>query len=111
MFTQPRVPNIIHKPAYKNIAHFDIEQITPSVLVSEENNEMMKTKETRMLDLNLQKKSFVQYFCSSSRENNSYRTNKPTDSLDRYCSRNKLRHSNTNRNVSSQNRYRFHSRD
>ena len=54
MFTQPRDPNNKHKPAYKIIAHIVIEQITPSLLVSR-NNEMMKTRETPMLDLNLLK--------------------------------------------------------
>ena len=54
MFTQPRDPNNKHKPAYKNIVHIVIEQITPSLLVSR-NNEMMKIKGTPMLDLNLSK--------------------------------------------------------
>ena len=54
MFTQPRDPNNKHKPAYKNIVHIAIEQITPSLLVSR-NNEMMKIKETPMLDLSLLK--------------------------------------------------------
>ena len=38
----------------KNIAHTVIEQIIPSLLVSK-NNEMMKTNEKHMLDLNLHK--------------------------------------------------------
>ena len=46
MFTQSRDPTNKHKPAYKNIA---IEQIIPSLRVSR-NNEMMKIKETPMLD-------------------------------------------------------------
>ena len=54
MFTQPRDPNNKHKPAYKNIVHIVIEQITPSLLVSR-TNEMMKIKETHMLDLTLLK--------------------------------------------------------
>ena len=54
MFTQPRDPNNKHKPAYKNMVHFVIEQITPSLLDSK-NNEMMKIKGTPMLDLNLLK--------------------------------------------------------
>ena len=41
----------LHK---KNIVHFVIEQIIPSLLVSK-NNEMMKTNEMYMLDLNLHK--------------------------------------------------------
>ena len=54
MFTQPRDRNNKHKPAYKNIVLIVIGQITPSLLVSR-NNEMMKTKETPMQDLNLLK--------------------------------------------------------
>ena len=57
MFTQPRYPNNKYKPANKNIVHIVIEQITPSLLVSR-NNEMMKTEETPMLDLNLLKNYF-----------------------------------------------------
>ena len=54
MFTQPKDPNNKNKPAYKNIAHTVTEQITPSPLVSK-NNEMMKTNEMLMLDQNLHK--------------------------------------------------------
>ena len=54
MFTQPKDPNNKNKPAYKNIAHTVIEQINPFLLVSK-NNEMMKTNEKHMLDLNLHK--------------------------------------------------------
>ena len=54
MFQQHRDQNNKHKPALKHIVHIVIEQITPSRLVSR-NNEMMKTKETHMLDLNLLK--------------------------------------------------------
>ena len=48
MLTQPEDPN------NKNIVHIVTEQITPSLLVSK-NNEMMKTNEILMLDQNLQK--------------------------------------------------------
>ena len=70
MFTQPKDPNNKNKPAYKkycsychrtkinlhirNIAHTVIEQITPFLLVSK-NNEMMKINEKHMLDLYLHK--------------------------------------------------------
>ena len=57
MFTQPRYPNNKYKPANKNIVHIVIEPITPSLLVSR-NNEMMRTEETPMLDLNLLKIHF-----------------------------------------------------
>ena len=53
MFTQPKDPNNKNKPAYENIVHIVTEQITPSLLVSK-NNEMMKTDEMQMLDQNLQ---------------------------------------------------------
>ena len=52
MFTQPKDPNNKNKPAYKNIVHIATEQITQSLLVSK-NNEMLKTNETHMLDINL----------------------------------------------------------
>ena len=54
MFTQPKDPNNKNKPAYKNIVHTVTEQITPSLLVST-NNEMMKTNEMLMLNQNLHK--------------------------------------------------------
>ena len=54
MFTQPKDPNNKNKPAYKNIVHTVTEQITPSLLVSK-NNEMMKTNEMHMFDQNLHK--------------------------------------------------------
>ena len=54
MLTQLKDPNNKNKPAYKNIAHTVIEQITPSLLVSK-SNEMMKTNEKHMLHLNLLK--------------------------------------------------------
>ena len=54
MFTQPKDPNNKNKPAYKNIVHIVTEQITPSLLVSK-NNEMMKAKKMHMLDQNLHK--------------------------------------------------------
>ena len=54
MFTQPKDTNNKSKPAYKNIVHIVTEKIIPSLLVSK-NNEMMKTNEMHMLDLNLHK--------------------------------------------------------
>ena len=54
MYTQPKDPNNKNKPAYKNIAHIVIEQITPFLLVSK-NNEMTKINEKHMLDQNLHK--------------------------------------------------------
>ena len=54
MYTQPKDPNNKNKPAYKNIAHTVIEQITPFLLVSK-NNEMIKINEKHMLDQNLHK--------------------------------------------------------
>ena len=54
MFTQPKDPNNKNKPAYKNIVHIVTEQITPSLLVSK-NNEMMKTNAMRILDQSLLK--------------------------------------------------------
>ena len=52
-----------------------IEQIVPSLLVSK-NNEMMKTNEMQMLDQNLQKKSFVQYFRSPSKDRTKHYDNR-----------------------------------
>ena len=57
MYTQPKDPNNKNKPAYKNFAHTVIEQITPFLLVSK-NNEMMKINEKHMLDQNLHKNHF-----------------------------------------------------
>ena len=54
MFTQPKDTNNKSKPAYKIIVHIVTEKIIPSLLVSK-NNEMMKTNEMHMLDLNLHK--------------------------------------------------------
>ena len=61
MFTQPRDPNNKNKPAYKNLAPTVIEQITPSLLASK-NNEMMKIKEKLMLDQNLLKNRLYNTF-------------------------------------------------
>ena len=49
LFTQPRDSNNQNNSAYKNITPIVIEQITPFLLVSK-NNEMMKTKEMHILD-------------------------------------------------------------
>ena len=54
MYTQPKDPNNKNKPAYKNFAQTVIDQITPFLLVSK-NNEMMKINEKHMLDQNLHK--------------------------------------------------------
>ena len=54
LFTQPRDPNNQTNLHIKNISPIVIEQITPSLLVSK-NNEMMKTKEMHMLDRKLLK--------------------------------------------------------
>ena len=54
MFTQPRDPNLNTNLHIKIIVHIAIEQITPFLPVSR-NNEMMKIKETPMLDLSLLK--------------------------------------------------------
>ena len=54
MFTQPKDPIIKKNLPLKNFAHTVKEQIIPSLLVSK-NNEMMKTNEKHMLDLNLHK--------------------------------------------------------
>ena len=58
MFTQPKVANNKNKPASKNIVHIVTEQITPSLLVSK-NNERMKTNEMHMLDQNLHLQKFI----------------------------------------------------
>ena len=55
MFTHSRDPNTKHK------RHTVIKQATPSLLVSK-NNEMMKIKETPMLDLNLLKNHLYNTF-------------------------------------------------
>ena len=54
MFTQPKHPNNKNKPAYKKYCSYCHRTIIRSLLVSK-NNEMMKTNEMRMLDLNLHK--------------------------------------------------------
>ena len=61
MVTQPRDPNNKNKPAYKNIVHIVIEQTTPSLLVSK-NNEMMKRSGMLMLDQNLPKNHLYSTF-------------------------------------------------
>ena len=54
MYTQPKDPNNKINLHIKNIAHIVIEQITPFLLVSK-NNEMTKINEEHMLDQNLHK--------------------------------------------------------
>ena len=54
MFTQPKDQITKINLHIKNIVHIVTEQITPSLLVSK-NNEMMKTNEMHMLDQNLHK--------------------------------------------------------
>ena len=54
MYTQPKDPNNKKNLPIKNIAHTVIEQTTPFLLVSK-NNEMMKINEKHMLDQNLHK--------------------------------------------------------
>ena len=54
MFTQSRDPNNKNKPACKNIVHIVIEQTTPTLLVSK-NNEMIKIEAMLMLDQTLLK--------------------------------------------------------
>ena len=84
MFTRPRDPNNKHKPAYKNYCskcHRTNYSIS-TCLKKHRDNEDKREAHARS---NPTQKSFVQYFRSSSRENNSYRTkNKLTDSFDRY---------------------------
>ena len=54
LYTQPKDPNNKKNLHIKNIAHTVIEQITPFLLVSK-NNEMTKINEKHMLDQNLHK--------------------------------------------------------
>ena len=105
MYTQPKDPNNKNKPAYKNIAHTVIEQITPFLLVSK-NNEMMKINEKHLLDQNLHKNhSFSTFVLLPMTEQNTmimydYR----------YRSRSTSQDNPYNKNY-SQNRYRSTSRD
>ena len=85
----------------KNIAHTAIEQITPFLLVSK-NNEMMKINEKHMLDQNLHK-NLVQYFRSPSNDRTKQYGN-------RYRNRSTSRDNSYKRNY-PQNRYRSTSRD
>ena len=111
MFTQPRDPNNKHKPAYKkhcSYCHRTNHSISPYFKEQRDDED----KRDAYARSKSPRKSFVQYFRSSSRDNNSYRiNNKPMESYDRYRSRSTSRHSNTNCNNSSKNRYRSHSRD
>ena len=105
MFTQPRDPNNKNKPAYKNIVHTVIEQITPSLLVSK-SKEMMKTNGMLKLDQNLHKtqKSFVQYFRSPSHDRTKVydtryrsRSTSRTNSYNKYYSKNRYRPTSSDR--------------
>ena len=70
MYTQPKDPNNKNKPAYKNIAHTVIKQVTPFLPVSK-NNEMMTINEKQMLDQNLHKNhSFSTFVLLPMREQN-----------------------------------------
>ena len=111
VFTQPRDPNNKHKPAYKKYCSY-CHRTNHSISACFKKQRDNEVKRDAYAGSKSPQKSFVQYFRSSSRENNSYRTsNKHTESYDRYRSRSTTRHSNTNRNTPSQNRYRSHTRD
>ena len=62
MFTKSREPNKNTNLHIRNIVQAVIEQTTPSLLVSKKNKEMMKVKETPMLDLNLLKNHLYNTF-------------------------------------------------
>ena len=110
MFTQPRDPNNKHKPAYKKYCSY-CHKTNHSISACFKKQRDDEDKRDLYARSKSSQKSFVQYFRSSSRENNFYRTyNKPTKPYDRYR-RSTSRHSNTNRTNSSQNRYRSQSRD
>ena len=111
MFTQLGDPNNKHKPTYKKkCSYCHKTNHTVSACFKKQRDD--EDKRDAYARSKSPQKSFVQYFRSSSRDNNSYRTNnKPTEPYDRHRSRSTSRHSNTNRNNSSQNRYRSHSRD
>ena len=110
MFTQPKDPNNKHKPANKKYCSYGhkTNHLISACFIKHRDDEERRDAYARSRS---PQKSFVKVFRSSSRENNSYRTTKPTDSLDRYRSRRTSRHSNTNRNVSSEKIYRSQSRD
>ena len=111
MFTQPRDPNNKHKPAYKKYCSYchRTNHSISACFKKQRDDEDKKDAYTRSKS---PQKSFVQYFRSSSRDNNSYMTNcKHSEPYDRYRSRSTSRHNKTNRNNSSQNRYRSQSRD
>ena len=111
MFTQPRDPNNKHKPAYKKYCSYchRTNQSISACFKKQRDDEDKRDAYARSIS---PQKSFVQYFRSSSRENNSYRTNnKPREFYDRYRSRSTPRYSDKNRNTSSPNRHRSHSRD
>ena len=109
MFTQPKDPNYKHNSAYKNYCSY-CHRRNHSISACFKKQQDDEDKRDKYARSKSPQKSFVHYF-RSSRENTSYRTNKPTEPLDRYRSRSASRHSNTNRHVLSQNRCRFHFRD
>ena len=111
IFTQPRDPNNKHKPANKKFCSYchGTNHSISAGIKKHRDDEDKRDAQARSKSPQL---SFVQYFRFPSREKNSYRTNKPSDSSDRYRSKSTSRHSNTtNRNIQSQNKYRSHSRD
>ena len=107
MFTQFRDPNNKHKPAYKeNCSNCHKTNHFNSACFKRQRDD----EDKRDAKSKSPQKLCVQNFRSSSRDENSYRTNnKPTGFYKRYRRRSTSRHSNAHRITSSQNRYRSHS--
>ena len=95
MFTQPRDPNNKHKPAYTKYCSYS-HRTSHSIAACFKKQRDDEDKRDAYARSKSPQKSFVQYFRSSSRDNNSYRTkNKPTQFYNRYPSRSTSCHSNT----------------
>ena len=111
LFTQPRDPNNKHKPAYKKYCSYchRTNHSNSACFKKQRDDEDKRDAYARS---KASQKSFLQYFRSSPRDNNFYRTNsKPIEPYDGDCSISTSRYSKTNCNNSSQNRYRSQSRD
>ena len=80
MFTQTRDPNNKHKPAYKKYCSF-CHRTNHSISACIEKQRDDEDKRDAYARSKSAQKSFVQYFRSSSRDNNSHRTikKKPTE--------------------------------
>ena len=102
MFTQPKDPNNKNKPAYKKFCSY-CHRTNHSISACFKKQRDDEDKQMHMLDQNLRKNHFLQYFRSPSNDRTKHYDK-------RYRSRSTSRNNSYN-NTYTQNRYRSTSRD